>query len=107
MISKEEALQRNYLDDPWIKVHPLLLEQAPQAEKLGRILNEVAKELSTAQRAFPPMNSYHEGYAILLEEVDELWAEIKPKPARRDKDAIRREAVQVAAMALRFLHDLT
>ena len=40
------------------------------------------------------------------EEVDELWDEIKMKPTARDKDKIRREAIQVATMAIRFVHDL-
>jgi hypothetical protein len=44
-------------------------------------------------------NSRHEAYAVLLEEIDELWEEVK---ANR-KSLATGEAVQVAAMALRFL----
>ena len=40
-------------------------------------LTLAARELATAQHAFPPFRSPHEGYAILLEELDELWLEIK------------------------------
>jgi len=46
-----------------------------------------------------PHHSYHEGYAVLLEEVDELWGEIKAKEP--DHGRIANEATQVAAMALR------
>lgn len=48
--------------------------------------------------------SAHEGFAILKEEVDELWAEV----IRHDRDpaALKKEAIQVAAMALRFLSDV-
>lgn len=67
----------------------------------------VMTELAHAEANFPPMHSEHEGFAILKEEVDELWDEIKKNPRKRDKAALRREAVQVAAMALRFLNDLT
>ena len=49
-------------------------------------------------------HSAHEGYAALLEEVDELWDEIKRQD--RDASAMRKEAIQVGAMAMRFLHDL-
>jgi hypothetical protein len=51
------------------------------------------------------MRSAHEGYAIILEEVDELWQLVKlqsPNPA-----AIRDECRQIAAMALRMMFDLT
>lgn len=42
-------------------------------------------------------------YAVILEELDELWAEIKVNP--RDVARITDEAIQVATMALRFLVD--
>ncbi len=50
-------------------------------------------------------NSVHEGFAVLKEEVDELWDECKRKhPA---KEQLREEAVQIGAMALRFINELT
>jgi hypothetical protein len=67
----------------------------------------VMAELEFARTNFPPMRSEHEGYAILLEEVEELWDEIKKSPKKRDAAALRKEAIQVAAMALRFINDLT
>lgn len=63
-------------------------------------------ELERATTDYGPFVSYHEGYAVLLEEVDELWDEVKKKPSERDPVKIKKEAVQVAAMALRFLVDL-
>jgi hypothetical protein len=69
--------------------------------------DDVMAELEFANANFPPMRSEHEGYAILLEEVEELWDEIKKSPKKRDRVALRKEAIQVAAMALRFLGDLT
>ena len=50
------------------------------------------------------MASAHEGYAILLEEVDELWDEIKKKT--HDYDKMEQEALQVMAMAARFINDV-
>jgi molybdopterin biosynthesis enzyme len=66
------------------------------------IVEEIAAELISAQRKFPPFHNAHEGYAVLLEEVDELWKEVKVG----SRVAMRREAIQVAAMALRFLVDV-
>jgi hypothetical protein len=62
--------------------------------------------LKNALRNYPPFTSAHEGYAILLEEVDELKEEVWKKPALRSRDAMRKEAVQVAAMAIRFVQDV-
>lgn len=63
----------------------------------------VLAELARAQESFGPFASAHEGYAVLLEEVDELWHEVKHGTTERQRE----EAVQVAAMALRFLVDVT
>ena len=70
------------------------------------IAAEAADEAEAAATKWPPMNSAHEGYAVLLEELDELWEHVKTNQKRRDIDAMRAEAVQVAAMALRFAHDI-
>lgn len=67
------------------------------------VLAEVRAELLRAYTKFPRATvSVHEGYAVLLEEVDELWDEVK---ANRS-DLQRKEAVQVAAMGVRFIVDL-
>jgi hypothetical protein len=39
---------------------------------------------------------------VLEEEVHELRMEVYKRPSARDMDAMYREAVQVAAMAIRF-----
>lgn len=66
------------------------------------VLGLVAAELERAYAKFPkPQNSLHEGYAVLLEEVDELWDDIK---ANHHPEAIT-EALQVAAMAVRLIID--
>lgn len=65
-------------------------------------LDLVKEELVYAIGYWPAMNSAHEGYSVLLEEVDELWAHVKTKQKNRDLSAMKKEAVQVAAMAIRF-----
>jgi hypothetical protein len=62
----------------------------------------VYDELDTATRRFGPFRSSHEGYAILKEEVDELWDSIKANDIKHS----RFEAAQVAAMAIRYLMDI-
>jgi glutamyl-tRNA reductase len=66
----------------------------------------VEEELDKATDTWPNMASAHEGYAIIKEELDELWEEIKLNPSKRNVDRLRSEATQVAAMAIRFLKDL-
>ena len=66
----------------------------------------VRAELDRARRLHRPMRSAHGGYAVLLEEMDELWAAVKTWPAPGCEAAIVKEAVQVGAMALRFLEDV-
>lgn len=67
----------------------------------------VIAEFKRSGSIHAPMNSAHEGYAVLLEEVDELWAEVKKGGDEpRSLELMRKEAIQVGAMALRFLHDV-
>jgi hypothetical protein len=62
------------------------------------VANEVFLELERAISKFPTFN------AVLMEEVDELWDEIKRREPNHT--AIREEAIQVAAMAIRFIRDV-
>ena len=64
-------------------------------------------ELISAIDAYPSMHSPHESFAVILEEVEELKAEVFKKQTEHDIDAMRKEAKQIAAMAIRFMVDLT
>lgn len=96
------------------------------------ILLDVMKELMRAIMKHGPQKSPHEGYAVLLEEVEELvdeirkgskhdravqnaysrirqkvanlWREVKRDGGGRGPEA-RAEAIQVAAMAIRYVLD--
>lgn len=67
--------------------------------------DDVLNELISARDHFPPMRSAHEGYAIILEEMEELWTEVKndKRSVGHRKALMRKEATQVAAMALAFM----
>lgn len=73
-----------YVEDAMAELHkdrirdstpPTIQEaHAKESEYLGaKVLLEVAKELERARATHAPMNSHHEGYTVILEELDELW----------------------------------
>lgn len=71
------------------------------------ILGEIEAELQSARVKHPTtFRSSYEGYAILLEEVRELFDEICRREEERDLAKMRHEATQIAAMAWRFVEDL-
>ncbi len=69
------------------------------------IATEMTAEVKSAQEKYGAFNSPHEGYAVLLEEVLELQTEVFKNHSKRDKEAMRKEATQVGAMAIRFIQD--
>lgn len=99
--------QRHYYESAmWTFIDALEANGRLRREKVG-VVQEAAIELSQAQAKFPPFNSGHEGYAVILEELDELWTEIRSNQTTLGRnDRMRKEAIQVAAMALRFLVDM-
>lgn len=66
-------------------------------------LEEIHEEYVRSMNKFGNFSSAHEGYAILLEEVDELWNEIKRRPSDVDNIAMMKEARHVAAMAYKMM----
>lgn len=76
-----------------------------QRESISKASEELGDEVATAMMNWPPHNSAHESFAILMEEVDELWDYVKTKQSKRSIVDMRKEAIQVAAMALRFAVD--
>lgn len=69
-----------------------------------RLLALIDQELEQATRRFDSFNSPHEGWAVIREELDELWEHVRGNTGR-DRDAMV-EAVQIATMALRYVYDL-
>ena len=67
---------------------------------------EAARELTRARSKFHAFAGPHEGYAVILEELDELWDLVRAFPKRSSVDQMRSEAIQIAAMALRFIVDV-
>ena len=68
---------------------------------------QVRSELARAREKHPgQQHSLHEGYAVLLEELDEFWDEVKARSENRSQERTLSELVQVAAMAQRTAEDL-
>lgn len=81
-------------------------EHEARFDRVDAVTTEVLHEVLRAMAKFKPFNSAHEGYAVLLEEVDELWGEVKKNQHVRDRPLMRTEAIQCAAMAVRFILDI-
>jgi hypothetical protein len=68
------------------------------------VFDAIHDEIARAKIKHPGnFNSTHEGFAVLKEEFDELWDDVK---ADKDGETMKKEAIQVAAMAIRFIQEL-
>lgn len=101
-----EDMKSNTINGPRYGFISSCVSDRVTREKILVALDDVSNELSTAITAFPSMNSAHEGYAVLQEECQELWDHVCTKPKMRDLNEMRKEAIQVAAMAVRFVVDV-
>jgi len=64
-------------------------------------INDVVHEIQKAEERFGEFKSSHEGYAIIAEELDELWDEVKKHS--HDYHIEYNEAKQVACTAIRYM----
>lgn len=71
--------------------------------RVVNLADEVRVELGRALGLFTPMHSPHEGHAVIREEFDELWKHVMEDTGRGP--AAREEAIQLAAMSLRYALD--
>lgn len=74
------------------------------ANRRFRLLALIDAELERATTRFDRFNSPHEGWAVIHEEMCELWEHVRDNTGR-DRDAMI-ECIQIATMALRYVHDL-
>lgn len=80
--------------------------EAIQEQREPDFFDLARREMARAREKFPNRQSgLHEGYAVLLEEVDELWECVKAQRADQDPHHILVECIQVAAMAGRMAED--
>jgi hypothetical protein len=86
---------------------PRLIETVrAQSVHLEPFASMVVAELRRARSLFPPFHSPHEGIAVIREEFLELEREVfKGGSEPRSASRMQQEAIQLAAMALRFAQD--
>lgn len=68
---------------------------------IDHCLDAVREEVERAERKFAAFNSGHEGFAVIKEELDELWEHVKGNTAYTLE--AYNEAKQVAAMGIRYM----
>jgi hypothetical protein len=69
-----------------------------------KVITDFIIEIDEGVDKFGNYRSYHEAYAVILEEVDELWDELKKRD--KNKGLIYGEAIQVAATAYRLAEEI-
>ena len=55
------------------------------------VIQAILKEYNEAVLSNGSFNSAHEGYAVILEELDELWEEVKKKRSLRSYEKMFKE----------------
>lgn len=76
------------------------------------MLTQILYEYNRADSLFGPFTCPHEGYAVILEELDETWEVIKKRTQEKNEigpnapELMAEEVKSVGAMALRFMVDL-
>jgi hypothetical protein len=74
------------------------------ADHIRAIALEIAAEVERAERKHKPLNSPHEAWSVIYEELEELREHVRGDTGR--SAAARKEAIQVAAMGLRYVLNL-
>lgn len=67
---------------------------------------DIVEEIVSARKNHGPIASAHEGYAIMLEEMDEVKEHVWVKQKLRDQSLLRKELVQLAAMAVAMIVEI-
>lgn len=78
--------------------------QAVRLQRIDAVLALVRIELQRAIAKHGVFNSPHEAWAVIYEELDELWDEVKANHGRNETGLA--EAIQVAAMGVRYVADM-
>lgn len=70
------------------------------------IFEQILNEKNKAVSLHGNFTSLHEAYAVLLEEVDEVWDIVKQKTEDRNIDNLKKELIQVAAICVKTIEYL-
>lgn len=86
------------------RTQQVILRLAAMSDKWERVQQAILDELLLAVSHYNSMANPHDGWARIREEVDELWDEVKTR--EQPVERMRAEAIQVGAMAMRFILDV-
>ena len=70
---------------------------------MNNIYNQIQAELDSSNEKWPPFKSTHEAYAVIKEEFEEFWDEVKKK--NPDTENMRKELIQVCAMCVKTIQN--
>ena len=83
------------------------------SDNVQSVTQEVAVEVERAMQIHRGMNSLHEAKAVIEEELDEFWEQVKINPKKLEPEdqklrigRLRNELIQTAAMCVRAILDL-
>lgn len=95
-------------DRLWLVPRDLVFSQENlYSTQMQPVLLEIKSEVLRAKSKYPEnFNSHHEAYAVVKEEIDEYWDEVKKNDKTRDLAKMRTEAIQSAAMLVRHVTEL-
>lgn len=72
--------------------------------RIDMLMEEIKVELVKSMTKHAPMHSPHEGSSVIREELEELWEHVMADTGRTPE--ARKEAMQLAAMGMRYVLDL-
>lgn len=75
-----------------------------QTDLITRLALKVAAEVRRAEHKHHPLNSPHEAWSVIYEELEELREHVRADTGRSAE--ARKEAIQTAAMGLRYVLNL-
>lgn len=70
------------------------------------LAEEIDGEIGRAKKHGSEFSSLHEAYAVILEELDEIWDVTRLKRKNRNAEDLKKEFVQLAAMAIKGYYSM-
>ena len=101
--SKEE---QDFVDRIQVRLHKIAEDEAMYSPTVDDIPAAIMLEVERAKRRGEKFASLHEAYAVILEEVDEVWDITRQKKCERAAWELRKEFIQIGAMAVKALQSL-
>lgn len=87
--------------DQWKTASPYDDAEPPPVGFLDMVETELAK---AREKHATPFHNAHEAFAVIYEELDEFWDEVRAQ--KHDKGKLLKELIQTAAMCYRAAEDL-